>query len=167
MLVLRFGRRFAHHAALGSCGSKKVARPVSLMVMVAKALELLSECYGVRPPRPGDDAGIVLFLAEAALRREERGTSMTEDLLPAPEPAPVVTYGGSTGFIVNERIIRYPEHFRNHVTPTVFISQGVSSGKRYLSWEAHGEPANAPAGEGRVSFSGTVWDGDEGWWRKA
>jgi hypothetical protein len=46
---------------------------------LAEALELLGECYGVRAPEPEDDAGVVLFLAEAvcALALDRKTLSTT------------------------------------------------------------------------------------------
>jgi hypothetical protein len=42
-------------------------------------LELLGEAFSVRPPEPGDSAGVVLFLAEAvcALALERKAFSAT------------------------------------------------------------------------------------------
>jgi hypothetical protein len=46
---------------------------------LAEALEQLGEAFGVRPPEPEDDAGVLVFLAEAvcALALERRTLGAT------------------------------------------------------------------------------------------
>jgi hypothetical protein len=46
---------------------------------LAEVLELLGEAFGVRPPEPEDNAGVVLFLAEAvcALALDRKTLSTT------------------------------------------------------------------------------------------
>jgi hypothetical protein len=91
-----------------------------------------------------------------------------EKLLAAPnEPRPSVDQYSDTGFVVNGRQVHYPIPFQHPVAPTLQISKGMDSGTLYLRWEASGLLLTALPGQGFERQDGTVWDGPEGWWRKA
>src|SRR5215212_5882343 len=48
----------------GAGATTMTATLASPAARLASALEQLGECYGVRPPEPEDEAGVVIFLAE-------------------------------------------------------------------------------------------------------
>ncbi len=90
-----------------------------------------------------------------------------EKLLAAPnEPRPSVDQYSDDGFMVNGRTVHYPIPFQHPVAPSLFISRAVGSGKLFLRWEASGFLLTALPGQGFETQQGTVWDADEGWWKK-